>query len=203
LIIAAAVVSIAFVAYSIPPYLGFDPMRSRIPVRPDYPLHYQLLVTHIFFGSVAILTAPLQLWTWLRQHHAAVHRFLGRVYIFGGAIPAAIASLIIMPVSFGPPGNAVTALLWLAVTITAYVKVRRRKYFQHRRFMIYSVAITYAVLWGRIMFHALPLIPRYGPLWIPLTAETATWIGLVINLLIAQWWLERTAKRGVSPGIPA
>jgi uncharacterized membrane protein len=200
-IVPALMVSVAFVAYSLPPYLHLDPATSRIKVRPDWPLHYQLLVTHILAGTVAILTGPLQLWPWLRLRHPSAHRVVGRVYVFAGAVPASIAALLIMPVSAGPPGNAVTGLLWLACTVTGYRMIRKHRYHEHRRWMIYSVALAFTIVWGRIMFNVLPLLPRFGPQWIPLTAETATWIGLVINLGIAQWWLERTADRRIQ-GLP-
>jgi hypothetical protein len=66
-------------------------------VRADFPGHYGLIVAHVLFGSIAVLTAPFQLWPWLRRRYRALHRLLGRVYIFGGALPAATVALIITP----------------------------------------------------------------------------------------------------------
>ncbi|MYW90669.1 DUF2306 domain-containing protein [Amycolatopsis rubida] len=192
-----AAISAAFLAYALPPYLTLDPRQSRLPITPDFPAHYWLLVAHIACGTIAIATAPLQVWGRLRRRRPAVHRFLGRVYVFAGVIPAALLSFGIMPVSLFPPGNLVTGVMWLAATTVAYVHVRKRRFAQHRRWMIYSVALTYSIVWGRLVLTTLPLVPGYSPSWAITAGQTATWIGFTLNLLLAQWWLERTARRPV------
>ena len=70
-------VVIAFVAFSLPPYLTFDPSRSRVPVGDAVRGYYPLLVAHVIFGSVALLTACLQVWPWLRTRFPEVHRRTG------------------------------------------------------------------------------------------------------------------------------
>lgn len=81
---------VAFVAFALPPYLTFDPSRSRLPAfREGFPLYYPLLVTHIIFGSVALLAGCMQVWPWFRRRHPVAHRMIGRVYVFGGCCPQA------------------------------------------------------------------------------------------------------------------
>ena len=46
-----------FLALELPAYVGFGPAASRVPVRPELPLHYPLLVAHIMSGSIALVTA--------------------------------------------------------------------------------------------------------------------------------------------------
>jgi hypothetical protein len=193
-----ALIAIAFLAFSLPPYLTLDPARSRIPLRGD--MHYVLLVAHILFGSVAMITACFQIWPWLRRNHPGVHRATGRIYVLGGVLPGALFSLAVMPFSAGPPGNAVAALLWLGTTIVGFRMGMRRRFAEHRRWMFYSVALTFQGVWGRIMlFILLPLIPAYNPkdpAMLGLALETATWIGFVVNLVGVQLWLDRTRRRG-------
>jgi uncharacterized membrane protein YozB (DUF420 family) len=191
-----AIIAIVWVAYAIPPYLSLDPDQARIPgLRDSLPLHYPLLWAHVMFGSVAMLTASVQIWPWLRQHHLAVHRNNGRVYVFAGVLPAGLTAVAITPFSFAPPGNAVAAVLWLAVTLVGYRMIRKRRYAEHRRWMTYSFALTFSILWGRLMFFVLPRLPTWDEGHVPLVLETATWLGWVVNLLIAQWWLERTSGK--------
>src|SRR5215207_4979098 len=97
------VVVALFLALELPAYLGFDPAASRVPARSDLPLHYPLLVAHILFGSVALVTACLQIWPWLRRTHPAVHRWSGRAYLFGGVFPGGLAVLAVAPVSSTGP----------------------------------------------------------------------------------------------------
>lgn len=195
-VVPAALVSIAFLGYSLPPYFSFDPAKARSPgVLGDPAFRFIVLEAHIFFGTVALLTVPLQIWPRLRINHPAVHRNIGRTYVFAGAIPAGICALLVVPFSAGPPGNAIAALLWLGCTVTGFVMARKRNWVQHRRWMIFSFALCLQIVWGRVMLFSLPLIPWYTPDSMPMLLETATWIGFVINLAIAYWWLERTKKR--------
>lgn len=208
-----AVVALGFLAYVVPPYLTFDPDRARIPnLRRDVAVHYPLLAVHIYFGTIAFLTLVPQLWPWLRGAHPAVHRWTGRCHVFLGALPTGVLALAIMPFSAGPFGNAVAAILWLGTTVRGYQMARRGRYVEHRRWMVYSAALTLQIVWGRVLLNIAPHVPGFDASSFPLLLETATWIGFVINLLAAHWWLEHTADRAeaivagrdarAQPGVP-
>jgi hypothetical protein len=204
-----ATISVLFVAFSIPPYLSLDPRLSRVPQPDNFAAHYPILVGHVLFGSVALLTACLQIWPWLRQRHPAVHRRIGRVYVFAGVLPAGTMALTIGAFSpFGPlvrVSNVLLASLWLTCTITGYRMVRRRRYVEHRRWMVRSFALTASIItnriWGVIAF--LVLSPRLETTfqgnetmlaWT--IAGIAAWLGWVVPLLMAEWWLERRTPSG-------
>jgi hypothetical protein len=200
----AAFVSFAFIFLFVPPYLTLDPSQARLPnLRTDVAWHYPFVVAHVLFGTIAIATVPFQVWPKVRQWKPAVHRFLGRTYIFAGVIPSGLMALAIVPFSAGPAGNTVGALLWLAATIAGYRMARQRRYAEHRRYMIYSFALCLQIIEGRIMVMTIPLLPGFTPASFPLVLETASWIGIVLNLLAAQWWLERTARRKRFPAVAA
>jgi hypothetical protein len=199
-----ATVSIAFVAFSVPPYLSLDPARSRVPPPADCAAYYPILVAHVIFGSAALLTAPLQVWPWFRRRHRIAHRIMGRVYVFGGVLPAGLMALAIAAQSpFGPlvrVSNVLLALLWLSVTLTGYGMARQRRYAEHRRWMIRSFALTVSIITNRvwIVLWILVLSPYLATTfggnekmlgWT--IAGLSSWLGWVITLLIAEWWLER------------
>ena len=81
---ALAVVVVAFLAYSLPPYFTGG---TRVPA--TFGLHYPLLVAHVMFASVAMVTAVAQIWPGLRARRPALHRRIGRLYVYT-AIPAAV-----------------------------------------------------------------------------------------------------------------
>jgi uncharacterized membrane protein YozB (DUF420 family) len=193
-VVPAWLLAAAFLIGFVPRYLTFDPSRSLVRLSEKFPLHYAFLVGHVIFGSVALITVCLQIWPWLREHHPAVHRWSGRLFVFAGVLPSAACAIVIVPFSFAPPGNAANAILWLVTTIIGYRMIRQGRYAEHRRWMIYSFAVTMQIIWGRALFLTMPLFPA-DPHTQSLLIETASWIGFVVNLLIAQWWLERTANR--------
>lgn len=192
-----AVLVVAFLAISLPRYTALDRTRSRVTLRDDFPLHYAAVIGHILFGSITLLTLCLQVWPWLRERHPAVHRRSGRVYVFAGALPTGVLALVLTPFSHGPAGNAVGAVLLLAATGAGYRAARQRRYADHRRWMVYSFALALSVVWGRVMFVTLSLIPAYDmgdPHSETLAYDTAAWIGVLINLVLATWWLQRTGR---------
>jgi uncharacterized membrane protein len=199
-----AMVSVIFVAFSLPPYLALDPERSRVPQPDGFEAHYPLLVVHVLAGSVALLTGCLQVWPWLRRRHRRAHRVAGRVYVFGGVLPAGVTGLVVGALSpFGPVARASSVLLaslWLIFTITGYRMARQRRHADHRRWMIRSFALTASIItnriWGVIAF--IVLAPQlestfHGDetLLAWTIAGLSTWLGWVIPLLVAEWWLER------------
>jgi hypothetical protein len=201
---ALLVVAVLFLVLELPAYLGFDPAASRIPVRAGYPLHYPLLVAHILFGSVALVTACLQIWPWLRRTRPDVHRISGRVYLFGGVLPAGLAVLGVAPVSSTGPvssvGNTVLAVLWLTTTSAGYRAARARRFGDHRRWMLRSVALTFSIVTNRIWLVAYFLLfTRFlgdDPARLTVAAAGASvWTSWVVNLLVVEWWVLRPPRR--------
>jgi hypothetical protein len=193
-----------FLAVELPAYVGFDPASSRVPARPDLPLHYPLLVAHILFGSVALVTACLQIWPWLRRTRPAVHRWSGRVYLFGGVIPGGLAVLAVAPFSSTGPvssvGNTALAVLWLVTGVAGYRAARAHRYGDHRRWMLRSVALTFSIVVNRVWLVAYLLLftPFLGddPAALAVAAGGASvWSSWVVNLLVVEWWVLRPPSR--------
>ncbi|MCY1074242.1 DUF2306 domain-containing protein [Archangium lansingense] len=211
-----AIISILFVAFSLPPYLSLNPERSRVPQPDDFAAHYPFLVVHVVFGAVALLTTWLQVWPWFRQRHPVAHRLIGRVYVFGGVLPAGLTGLVIgVFTPFGPVARMSTvllSLLWLSFTVIGYRRARQRRYVEHRRWMIRSFALTASTitnrLWGVLAY--LVLAPQLETTfegsekmlsWT--IAGLTTWLGWVVPLLIAEWWLERGESARHGARLPA
>ena len=191
-----------FLVYSLPPYLGLDPARSRIPAPAAW--YYPALVTHIGFATIAMVTCALQIWPWLRRNHPVVHRRTGRGYVFAGAIPASIAGFTIaLAAPFGPVAavsNVLLATLWFTCTWQGYRMARARRFGDHRRWMVRSFALCMSVISNRIwgVVWTLVLAPRldttFGGSELALNQAVAgitTWTGWVVPLLVAEWWLTR------------
>jgi uncharacterized membrane protein YozB (DUF420 family) len=197
------VLTFAFVAFSLPPYLTLDPTRSRVP-DPGFTPYYPLLVAHVVCGSIAILVCGFQVWPWFRREHPAIHRRLGRWYVIAGVLPAGLAGLVIGATSpFGPVArvsNVMLATLWLITTLTGWRMARRRRFAEHRRWMLRSFALTLSIMLNRVLGVALLLIlsPQLDTtfhgdeeLLTETIAGIGTWLGWTLSLLTAEWWIER------------
>jgi hypothetical protein len=200
--------ALAFISYSLPPYLTLDPSRSRVAPPAGVPGYYPALVAHVVFGSSAMITACLQIWPWLRRDHPELHRRLGLLYIFGGVLPAGVMGLTIGAVSpFGPvigASNVVLAIVWLTVTMTGYRAGRRHAWIEHRRWMTRSAVLTFSVITNRMwmVIWVIVFIPQLDTtfggnerLMIQTIAGLSGWLGWVIPLVVTEWRLERGALR--------
>lgn len=207
-VVPMAFVVTAFIVYSLPPYLGLDPSQSRVPPPDGFPAYYPLLVAHIAFASVAMLTCCLQVWPWFRQRHPVAHRRIGRGYVFGGVIPAAVVALpIAVAAPFGPvaaTSNVLLAVLWFGCTVTGFRMARARRFADHRRWMIRSFALTLSIISNRIWAVVWPIVlaPHLDTMFggseqalMQAITGLTTWCGWVIPLLIAELWLERGRRR--------
>ncbi|MEU1287210.1 DUF2306 domain-containing protein [Kitasatospora sp. NPDC005856] len=183
--------------YAFPRYLTGDSHQARIPLDPDFPAHYPVLVAHVVLGNISLVTVLLQVLPWIRRHHPAVHRMSGRLYIFAGALPSGLLALVLVPYSSAPSGKiglAMMAVLWLATTLLGLRAALQRRFVDHRRWMVYSFALALGTTWGRLLAEAMLHIPGFK-IDIMVLLELANWAGWVFNLLVAHWWLERTAPR--------
>jgi hypothetical protein len=198
-----AVLTFAFIAFSVPPYLTLDPSRSRITPPKGFAAYYPLLVAHVLFGSVAMLTCCVQIWPWFRRRYPAAHRIVGRVYVFGGVLPAGLIGLTIGAESpFGPflrVSDVLLATLWLAFTITGFTMARQHQYVEHRRWMIRSFALTMSIITNRVwaVIATVILMPQLSTtfggsekMMVQTIAGLSGWLGWVVTLLLVEWWLE-------------
>lgn len=204
-----AIIVLAFIAFSLPPYLTLDPNKSRIRPPEGFALYYPLLVAHVLFATIAMLTCCVQIWPWFRKRYPTTHRMIGHLYVFGGVIPAGSIGLLIGAVSpFGPTlraSNVLLAILWLTFTITGFRMGRQYRIVEHRRWMIRSFALTMSVITNRIwtaiaLIVLLPQLPTTfegnETMMIQSIAGLSGWLGWVIPLLLAEWRLECDNKTG-------
>jgi uncharacterized membrane protein YozB (DUF420 family) len=206
-LIPLALLTLIFIAYAVLPYLTLDPAQARIQPMPPHASYYPLLVTHIFLGSVALVTACLQVWPWLRRFHPTVHRWSGRSYVTV-SLTASVCTMIIAPMGqFGANqrvANTMLAVLWFGTTLAGFRAIRQRRYADHRQWMLRSVALAFSIVanraWIAIAFAA--FMPEvYTGAEVDQTALSqaigvASWMSWIVNLLIVEWWLHRHPASG-------
>ena len=151
--------------------------------------------SHAIFGTLALLTGPLQFRTDLRNRFRPLHRVLGRVYVIS-AFGIGTTGLLMSPFSFGGmvthAGFGLLAALTLVTTWLAFARIKAGDVTAHRRWMLRSFALIFAGVALRV---ELPLlVAANGGAFEP-AYQLVAWLSWVPNLVWAQWWIRRS--RGV------
>jgi uncharacterized membrane protein len=210
-VVVVAIASVAIVLSAVPPYLtGVEP---RVDIRENVPFHLPVLIAHAAAGGIALLVGPFQFFGSIRRRHPKVHRTLGRVYLLGGILPGALTGIVVAVLTTAGPIALVTFvfldLFWLYSAWRAYQAVRARDFATHERWMLRSMAATFAavmlrVYLGLFIVVQLPLLDGfYGGDFDALfsVAYTGSIVGSVaLNLLFIEIYLRRKERRGISAG---
>lgn len=168
--------------YLLPTPVMAEGMAFHIDARP---VVFRL---HVAGGAIALALGVFQLVTW-RGPRRWWHRTAGRVYV-AACIAGAIGGFWLAATSStGPAGRlgfALLAVVWFATTSLAWRKAVAGDFAQHRRWMIRSLALTFAAVTLRIM---LPLAPLTG-LDFHTAYQAIAFLAWVPNLIVIELWLR-------------
>lgn len=197
-VIPLVMLAFAFLGYQLNQFWGnWDTPAAPVAPHAGFPHYFWFLAGHMTGGFIAMFTAVLQLWPWLRKNHPLVHRVSGRLYVVGTLLGGTCGLII---VRFAPPAGKVgitaAVIMWMVTTVIAWVLAMRGKYELHRRFMLYSFATLMSIVWGvPIVQIGLAMPTTISPTYINYLIEASRWTGWVADLLIVQWFLLRAARR--------
>ncbi len=156
---------------------------------------------HILPGLLFLLIGPLQFAPYLRQRFRALHRTIGRLFIISGIISAfaVIWMVFVFPAVGGVLTQAATTVInltMIAFLLHAFQAARTKRFSQHRSSMIRAYAIGLSVSTARIFINAADWV--FG---MPFEASFtgASVIGVVLNVIVAEWVIHRRPPRLAHP----
>lgn len=156
---------------------------------------------YLFSNIFALVAGGVQFSKRIRARHTTIHRWVGRAYVFNVLLVAAPTGLIM---SFDTNNSfssrtafTVLSCLWWYFTYTAYWSVIHRDFIGHRNFMVRSFALTLSVITLRLW--EVGLMADVEPHLMDLPLMMA-WLGFVPNLMVAEWWIRRTASTHATIG---
>ncbi len=176
-----ALASYRFLAFGLP--LSFPDMLGQIEQR------RLAFILHVSLAPLALAIGAVQFFPSIRKHKP-LHRWLGRIYAVTILISGAAGIIVALNAAGGLSaqlGFAVLAVLWLAVTANAVRHAMARRIGKHRRWMIYSFALTFAGVTLRLWL--LPFMAM-GFSYTEASVYLA-WLAWLPNLAFAWWWLNR------------
>lgn len=181
------------------PYVTLDPAKSRVAIT-SATIQYPILVTHIVLAFIALVAGFLQFVDRIRLNNPRVHRNIGRIYVGSVLISGLLAFVL-----YFYAGNFTKALaflslgvFWLFTTWKAYRKAARRRFDEHRIWMIRSFGITLVavvarilvpvILFSYVIFNGFTL-PGGREQMIEEILKVNIWVGLILNIVIVEWMI--------------
>ncbi len=149
------------------------------------------LYTHVIFSIFALLLGPFQFLKSLRNKHPKIHRWTGRIYLFGGILVGGLGGLYIAQFSFAGLGSrlgfSVQSILLLFSGYMAYVNIRRGHIQSHQEWMIRN----YALLFGGVTLRIYIRTFFWLGYDLPDIHVLNAWLCWVPNLMFAEWLIHR------------
>ncbi len=181
-------------------------LMSQDPTTSDafdvrYVQHPWVSLLHIVPGALFLTLAPLQFVARIRQRRISVHRGLGRVLATSAAISGVLALVInfLFPAFGGISTQTAvvfSSLLFLFSLSMAIRHIPRKEVRQHREWMIRTLALAMGVATQRIFI--ILLMPLTG-FDFEEVFGSASWLGLGVNLVVAEVWINYTRATGRIP----
>jgi Predicted membrane protein (DUF2306) len=145
---------------------------------------------HISFGGLALLVGWLQFNKRLRENYRAVHRAIGKMYVFS----VWLSALGVGYIGFFAEGGIIAflgfmtgGLIWSYTTTRGYLSIRQGNVWEHQKFMMYSYAACVGAVTLRIW---LPLLSSTTHNFI-LSYQIVSWMAWAPNLVVAYFLLNR------------
>ncbi len=179
-----ALASFRFLALGLP--LSFPDMQGQIEgQRLAFILHVSLAPVALALGSVQFFAAI--------RRRKPLHRWLGRIYGIAILVSGLAGVLVALNAAGGLSaqiGFGVLAIVWIATTANAIRHAMARQIAKHRRWMVYSFALTFAGVTLRLYLLGFMVA---GFSYTEASAYLA-WLCWLPNLGFAWWWLNGRAK---------
>lgn len=158
-----------------------------------YVQHSGVALLHIVPGLLFLTLAPLQFIARIRQKHIRFHRGLGRALVACAAISGvfALVTAFRLP-AFGGIATLAATMFFGAIFLFSLMKaiwhIRHKDVRRHREWMIRTFALamgvaTIRVFIGLFELANFPMEEVFG---------TAFWLGLGVNLIMAEVWISWT-----------
>lgn len=174
-------------------YLG-DAEGAPPPIRANAFADPFLLI-HVIAGSLALGVGPLQFFGPVRRRLPSLHRLTGFIYVAACGVSAPAAFILAIGSTAGPFAGAGFAVLATLLALTTLLGLRaaiRKRFTDHREWMIRSYALTATAVTLRLMLLATGLAG-----WdFELSYLAIAWLSWITNLALSEAYIR--AKRNIN-----
>ncbi len=165
----------------------------------DYPLW---ALTHFVPGTLFMALAPFQLWPSFRNRHRTLHRWSGRLVVACALFLGVSGASLVLLMPERPLAERVFMLTFFVAFLfflsMGLAAALRRDFSGHRAWMIRMFCTGLTITTQRLLLIVF-LVSRglnsTDEFWMYFV--TAGWLGWLVQLALAEWWVARDRARAV------
>lgn len=152
--------------------------------------HYFYLVAHAVGGTLMLTLGAAALFIGLTKQYFRYHRWVGGLYLAGGALGAGMGLYFSIAAPHPLPGigfaTGTLAVAWFAAAAMAYRAARNKRFESHRDWMIRSYVLSWTFVACRLVMSAPFAAKVDGPTTVAII--WMAWIAPVIVCELALQW---------------
>jgi len=183
-------ISIVFILYSLVANFISDPeatdfLSHKIGLKRELNLPAWLTVmrVHVVFACIAMASGLLNFSRKIFEKSRRFHRLNGYVYLLS-VLVVVITSGYMAPYATGGKISSIgfnaVNMIWLVITIVAFVQIKQKRILQHRNWMIRS----YAFCFTNMLIHLITTLFHQGFGLVYVTSYTIGVYGTIVLLLV-------------------
>nr|WP_315034407.1 DUF2306 domain-containing protein [uncultured Chryseobacterium sp.] len=169
--------------------VGFLAFKQQVVHNPYWMAFFYI---HIFSITLCLLAGLTQFSPQFLRDNSRLHTIVGRVYVYNILIINVPACFVLGLFSngglIGITGFLIQDIIWAYFTVFAVLSIKKGNILRHKNFMILSYAVTTTAITFRIIKNLFYNEESYN---YELFYGINVWLALVINLLIAYYFMRR------------
>jgi Predicted membrane protein (DUF2306) len=174
------------------PYFSFEYATNFLGTKQnstlDQPIFRSAFYVHITSALVVMVVGIWQFFPIFLRKKPVLHRFFGKIYVFGILILAAPSGMVLAYFANGGltsrVGFSLQCIVWFALTAAAFREILRKNWQLHIHLMLRSYAVTMAAWSLRTESYFLFYYLGTKPIE---TYQAVTWLSWVGNLVLIEW----------------
>lgn len=162
----------------------------------EIPFYITFFYIHVYSAIFVLLAGFTQFNSGLLKNQPAIHRSIGKLYVFTILFFSAPSGLFIGVFANGGSYSKISfvilSTLWFYFTLKGFLTIKNKNIELHRAYMLRSFALTFSAI--TLRFWKFFLVYLFQPY--PMDVyQIIAWLGWVPNLLIIEFYLYHKSKK--------
>ncbi|KLT68548.1 membrane protein [Flavobacterium sp. ABG] len=162
----------------------------------EIPLYIVFFYIHVYSAIFVLLAGFTQFSSGLLKRKPAIHRNIGKFYVFIVLFFSAPSGLFIGVFANGGLYSKISfvmlSILWFYFTLQGFLCIKNKNITLHKAYMLRSFALTFSAI--TLRFWKVILVYLFHPS--PMDVyQIIAWVGWIPNLLIIEYYLYNQSKK--------